>query len=413
MEKNINLQIDYQCPQCGAPATLDETDRLFSCAFCKVNSYLMEGNYFRYRFQSNAPENKPLVYFPYWRFKGMLFSCLPGEIQDRFMDMSHQAVPSLHFPVSVGLRSQAIKLNFVTPGVAGRFIKPVTPFKDVMEIFINRFNKNISEPILHQAHIGESLSLIYSPFYVDDKVVDAVLNKPVSSVLPDDFDETAFDGGGPDGSIKFVPTLCPNCGWDLEGNKDSLALFCKNCESSWQPGKKALKKLNTAHIPADHPNHHIYLPFWRLKADANGIDLTSFADLVRIANLPKVVQEDWNHIRFHFWGPAFKVRPKTFLRLTTGVTIAQPQDTIVPGIPDGNLHSVNLPVKESTEALKLNLAKLMRPRKKMIESLSNITIKPSSYLLVYLPFEIRHHDLVLSKFNLSINKNQLALANHL
>ncbi len=373
----------------------------------------MEGRYFRYLFKSNASEDKKLVYFPYWRFKGMLFSCVAKGIRDRFMDMSHQAMPSLHFPVSVGLRSQAIKLNFVTPEIKGTFIRPVTPFKDVMDIFLKRFNKNIADPILHQAHIGESLSMIYSPFYVDNKVFDAVLNKPVSAVLPDDFDETAFNGGPPDGSIKFVPTLCPGCGWDLEGSRDSLALYCKNCESSWQPGKNSLEKLNAAHIPAKNPENNIYLPFWRIKAHVSGIQLSTFADLVRIANLPKVVQDPWENIRFHFWGPAFKVRPKTFLRLTTGVTIAQPEDKIVSNMPDGERHSVNLPVKESAETLKINLANFMRPKKKMADFLADISIKPGSYLLVYLPFEIRHHDLVHPKLNIAINKNQLALANNL
>ncbi|MGD9137268.1 MAG: hypothetical protein PVH42_10930, partial [Desulfobacterales bacterium] len=40
LEAAINVLIEYQCPQCGAPATIEETDRLFTCQFCRVNSYL-------------------------------------------------------------------------------------------------------------------------------------------------------------------------------------------------------------------------------------------------------------------------------------------------------------------------------------------------------------------------------------
>ena len=82
-----------------------------------------------------APKDKKLLYFPYWRFKGMLFSCVENGIKHRFLDASHQAVDSRYFPVSVGLRSQALKLKFVTPETPGRFLKPTQPFEEVMQIF--------------------------------------------------------------------------------------------------------------------------------------------------------------------------------------------------------------------------------------------------------------------------------------
>ncbi len=378
-----------------------------------MNSYLIEKNYFRYIFPHKAPENKSLVYFPYWRFKGMLFSCLPGGIKNRFMDMSYQAAESSLFPISVGLRSQAMKLKFVSPESKGFFIKPVTPFKNIMDIFIRRFNADMPKPILHQAHIGETLSLIYSPFYIENKVMDAVLNQPVSSTLDDDFEIKSFKGGPANWGITFVPTLCPGCGWDLEGQRDSLALICNNCKSVWKADKKGLKKLNTAHLPPNNPDGILFLPFWRIKAEIKGVRLESFADMVRLANLPKVVQNGWDKKEFCFWGPAFKVRPQSFLRLTTAVTISQPSGKLIPGTPKNRMHQVNLPVKESVEALKLNLSNFIRPKNRLVDDLPLIEIKPKSYLLVYLPFEVRHHDLVYSDFNIAINKNQMALSGNL
>ncbi|WP_054689470.1 hypothetical protein [Desulfosarcina cetonica] len=99
-----------------------------TCAFCKVKSYLVAHPYFRYRLPHHAPAGKALIYFPYWRFKGMLFSCLPAGIQNRFLDASQQAVAAPLFPVSVGLRSQAMALKFVNPDTDGWFIKPNLPF---------------------------------------------------------------------------------------------------------------------------------------------------------------------------------------------------------------------------------------------------------------------------------------------
>jgi len=92
-----DILIEHQCPQCGAPAVLKETDRLFACEFCRVKSYLLQNDFFRYMLPNSAPENKDLLFFPYWRFKGMLFSCVENGIKHRFIDISHQAVESKLF----------------------------------------------------------------------------------------------------------------------------------------------------------------------------------------------------------------------------------------------------------------------------------------------------------------------------
>jgi ribosomal protein L37AE/L43A len=407
-----DILIEHQCPQCGAPAILKETDRLFACEFCRVKSYLFQKDFFRYMLPNSAPKNKDLLFFPYWRFKGMIFSCVEDGIKHRFIDFSHQAVESSYFPISVGLRSQALKLNFVTPESKGYFLKPTQPFKNVMNIFNHRYSIALPNPVFHQSHIGETLSLIYSPYYANDKIVDAILNKPVSPKLPDDFDATLFQGGCPDGRINFIPTLCPDCGWDLEGRRDALVLNCKNCNSVWRPTANGFKKLKFAILPANQKNV-IYLPFWRIKADVTGITLNSYADLVRIANIPKAIQKKWEDLEFRFWALAFKVRPQVFLRLARNITLAQPQEKLVGRLPDTRLHPVTLPIEEAIESLTLNLAGFMKPQKDLFPILRDITIKPKSYLLVYIPFIEQHHEFVHPEFHLSINKNQLELASNL
>ena len=359
-----------------------------------------------------APKNKNLVFFPYWRFKGMLFSCVESGIKHRFIDVSHQAVESGYFPISLGLRSQALKLNFVTTESRGYFLKPNLAFEKVMGIFERRFSTSLPNPIYHQSHIGETLSLIYSPFYVNGKIYDAVLNKPVTSELPDDFDEMLLPGGRPDWHIQFIPTLCPNCGWDLHGRRDALVLNCKNCNSVWRPAANGFKKLKFAFMPSKEENI-IYLPFWRIKADVTGIKLNSYADLVRIANIPKAVQKKWEDVEFRFWAMAFKVRPRVFLRLARNITLAQPQEKLVRELPDALLHPVTLPIEEAIESLTVNLAGFMKPQKDLLPILSDITIKPKSYLLVYIPFIEQHHEFIQPELHLTINKNLFELASNL
>jgi len=410
--RSINLLIDYQCPQCGAPATLEETDRLFECGFCRVKSYLVQRGYFRYLLPNKAPAGKELVYFPYWRFKGMTFACIPSGIKNRYVDLSYQAINSQFFPASVGLRSQTLKLKFVTPETEGLFLKPALQLDKVMKIVEDRFKATLPKPILHQSYIGDTLSMLYAPFYVDNKIHDAVLNKPVSPSLPEEFDLDVFGGGRPDWGMDFLPTLCPACGWDLEGERDALVLNCKNCSTAWRPHKKKLEKLSVAYLPGEGENL-IYLPFWRIKAETSGLQLDSYADLIRVANLPKVVQEGMHTERFHFWGLAFKVRPQNYLRLASSITLSQPPEELISEFPNERALQVNLPLKEAVETLKLNLASFMKPRQTLNERLPEITITPKSYLLVYLPFNEGYHEYLLPKLNLAINKNQLALAKNL
>jgi hypothetical protein len=410
--KSSNLHIAHQCPQCGAPATLLESDRLFACAYCRVTSYLLTRGVSQYRLLPKEAGERPLIYFPYWRFKGMLFSCLPRDIQARFIDTSHQACLASHFPVSLGLRSQALTLGVVTAETPGYFIKPQAALAEVMRRFTRRFNRDLAQPLLHQAHIGESVSLIYAPYYLDPGLVDAVLDQPLPPARASGFHLDAFPGGRPRTRFDFIPTLCPQCGWDLEGSSDAQVLTCGHCRALWQPGREGFRAMPAAHLPTKDRSA-VYLPFWRIRADVGGVALASYADLVRLANLPKAVQKAWEKAPFHFWSPAFKLRPKVFLRLIQVLTAALPLESLERRPPDHPARPANLPLSEAAETLKLNLAGFIKPLERMATLLSAITVTPRKALLVYLPFEDRPHELVSTDLNLAINKNQLALAGNL
>ena len=83
-------------------------------------------------------------------------------------------------------------------------------------------------PIFHEAFIGESISLIYSPLFIHgDRFHDAILGKPVASIPKDFVDDLLPLDQEKDWQVTFVSTLCPQCGWDLLGERDSVVLFCK------------------------------------------------------------------------------------------------------------------------------------------------------------------------------------------
>ena len=372
----------------------------------------MADDFFRYLLPHPPDESKNIVYFPYWRFKGMLFFCGPAGIQNRFVDVSHQAIDAPVFPMSVGVRSQAMKLRFATADMDGRFLKPRQSFDKYLRTFQERFGKDLPKPILHQSNIGETLSLIYSPFYLTDKLHDAILDRPISAKLPKDFDIDDFSGDRPQWNIRFVSTLCPNCGWNLEGERNALVLVCKNCNSTWYPAGKKLKHLKFAQF-SGKKDGTVYLPFWRIKADISGINLDSYADLIAVANLPKVIQSGWNDIPFRFWIPAFKVRPKVFLHLATHTTLSQPRENLISDLPDARIYPTTLPIEEAVECLKLTLADFMKPRRTIIERLGDIQIEAKSFTLVFMPFSEGQHEFIQPDFQLTIHKNVLALSKNL
>ena len=353
-----------------------------------------------------------MLYFPYWRFKGMLFSCISDEIKEKFIDVSHQAVKSNGFPPSLGFRTQALKLRFVSPEEEGVFLRPAETFDQVYRAFEENFESRLPKPIYHHAHIGENVSLIFAPYYLDNKVYDAVLNEPAPTVSPDEFEAVMTEGGQPDWRLEFLSTLCPKCGWDLEGDKDALVLFCHNCNTAWKPGRKSLQRLKFGFVPAADTDV-AYLPFWRIRSDISGLDLDSYADLVKLANLPKIVKPDWQDIPFHFWSLGFKIRPQTFLPLTTKMTLSQPLDSLAYEIPPGDLYPVNLAVEDAVESLKVTLANFVKPRRVHLPRLDEIKITPKSFLLVYLPFRKEHHELIQPTFKFSILKSQLRTAKNL
>jgi hypothetical protein len=212
---------------------MDETDRLFTCDYCRVKSYLVADDVFRYMLPASTPESKDLIYFPYWRFKGMWFAFDGKGVQHKFVDVSRQAVESLLFPASLGLRCQALKLKFVTPETSGRFLQPTQSFAEAAQNFEDRLDKTSAKAILHHVHIGETISLIYAPFFIKNRIYDAVLKVPTAMTMTEDFDIDQLLAESPNWRIHFISTLCPGCGWDLEGKKDSLVLLCKNCVSAW------------------------------------------------------------------------------------------------------------------------------------------------------------------------------------
>jgi predicted RNA-binding Zn-ribbon protein involved in translation (DUF1610 family) len=409
-------QIEHPCPQCGAPVILEETDRLFFCSYCRIRLCLTSEDYFRYFLPPPPLPTKDIFFVPYWRFKGMAFFCKADQVRYGVKDVSFLASTHTIFPYSLGLRPQVLTLRFVSPELEARFFSPEIPLKKVMERIDRQLQfqdeSDLSGPIFYRAFIGETASQIYSPMYVQGHTFhDAILGRPIAPIA-----ESMLDGLLPfqqakNWQIKFLPTMCPLCGWDLEGERDSVVLLCKNCDSVWEASQKGFKQIEFGIIPGQE-EAVFYLPFWKMEAAIDDLEIQSPADLLKIAHSPKRVEGEREESGLHFWTPAFKVPPELFLRLTQQTTLSPLRGDIRKNFPKSPLYPISLPVSEAVESIKLLIAKLAVD-KEILPKLNEMDVRLNQIHLIYLPFLLIGTDLVQSQTQMSIPQNSLKLGRYL
>ena len=403
---SANWQIDHQCPQCGAPVTLDETDHLLLCPYCRNKLYLITDGCFRYCIPP-PPETRSqdIFYMPYWRVRGLSYSVEMQEVTNRFFDTNTLAIDVKGIPNSLGLRPQAMRLRFMSPEMGGRFLDPGISAGSVMQ----RLSAG-SAKAFHQAFIGEMVSLIYSPMYLQNDVIyDAVLQRPLSRLKAEDIPEISASGNMKKLHLSFQQTLCPQCGWDTQGEKNALVMICRNCDSAWTfkaaGGEKVPFKIMVD--GTDASTNAVYLPFWRMRVGIEGIAIDSYADMIRVGNLPKVVTAAFEETPLYFWSPAFKVNPALFLRWSRQMTIYQPEGRTSDTFPEAVPRPVTLPVSEALESIIVTLASIINDKRRLLPILPQVRVTLDEFLLVYHPFVISRNELVHAKMGLTIDKNAL------
>jgi len=402
----MGFPIEQECPQCGAAIELEETDHLIRCPYCNVGNFLYTRDYFRFLLPQKVSD-KDILYAPYMRFKGTVYFCRDTSIGHRIVDITRQGMAFKQLPMSLGLRPQVLKMRFVTPDVAGLFIKCSQRPADILGKVAKHTLAFGSGKLLHRAYIGEALSLIYLPLFVQkNRVFDAVTNRPIAK-LPqgEDIFAPAIDDS-PRWQMAFMATICPQCGWNLEGERDSVALTCKNCDTVWEVSEGNFIQVGFRAVPGKGEDS-IYLPFWKISARDRGLKINSYADFIRLTNQPKVIQRQWEEQDMAFWIPAFKIRPKIFLRLARQMTVSQKDFEMEEEIPKKNLYPVTLPQSEAAQSMKITLANSGLIKKKIFPLLRRVNFTIEESTLVYLPFDETGHEVIQEHMRVSINKNAL------
>jgi hypothetical protein len=408
----MGFTVEQECPQCGAPIDLEETDHLIICPYCNIKNYLFAQDYFRFVLPHKAP-NRDILYAPYMRFKGEAFLCEDTTIDHSIVDLTYQGSSCKQLPISLGVRPQAMKMRFVTPDSQGFFLTCSLKPLDVLANVGKRTTLLAQGELFHRAYIGEAFSLIFLPLFVQgDSVFDAVINRPIAQ-LPDN--EVFPPPGGndkPTWRITFMATICPKCGGDLEGERDSVVLNCGNCDTAWEAAEGRLIQVERQVVPGKEKDLR-YLAFWKITVRDKGLGINTYADFIKITKQPLVMQRVWKDRELSFWIPAFKIRPKVFLRLASQMTILQKDFEMEESIPRKNLYPVTLPRGEAAQSLKITLASSAMDKRELFPLLPQCDFAISQSSLIYLPFRAVGLDIIHEATGISINKNTLEYGRYL
>lgn len=396
----MDVTIEQSCPSCGASIAIHEDDRLIRCSYCDVYNYKTGSIGFRYVLPVKLPEligSDSIIYMPYLRFKGSIYYVRNKEIQYKIVDTTRLGLENQHLPVSLGLRPQVMKTTPVVSTIRGNFILQSVPTKTIFAhaaMIIDLFNDQYDNITYHKTYIGETLSRIYQPCYMqDEKLCDAVTNEvlgPVSGLKPSLVKTCVSKVSW---EPRFITTLCPGCGGLLKGERDSLVLQCSNCASLWQEKKGKFVPVEWLVVDSDEPGAR-FLPFWQINFFASGYVLKTFGDYLRFTNQPLVIRQKDETRPLAFWIPAFKINPKAFLQLASQLTVAQAR------IPEGkkkkvtNGYPVTLAEKEAVQAIKIVLANTTLSKEKKFPILPELKLAVTACTLSYVPFIVQTHDLI-------------------
>jgi hypothetical protein len=347
------------------------------------------------------------MYIPYWRFKGLVFSCTDSGTSTKIIDTSTVAAHLKWMPNSLGVRPQAMKLRFITPQTQGTLFMPQLSVNDMFKRIEEQLDAALPTSLLYRAFIGETASTIFAPAFMrSGTAFDAILNRPFAPITENEFTALKQFEQTKDLQVKFIACLCPACGRDLDGERESMVLLCRNCSSAWRSSASGLEQMAYT-VLSGNDTQRDYLPFWKIKARIDGVELKSRADFMRLTNAAQLIKRQWEEREFYFWSPAFKVSPEPFLRLSQGVTMVQPEAAAMQDIPKAPVHPVTLAVQESMESLKVVLAESAKPKKNFLQKLLEISIQAESFTLVYIPFASSASEFINPTMCLSINKNTM------
>ncbi len=257
------------------------------------------------------------------------------------------------------------------------------------------FSDNLKE------FIGETISMIYFPIYLkNNHLYDGVLKNPISSHPVTENDLRPLIQDDMQWKLDSIPLNCPECGWELPGERDSIFFYCQYCSTGWLLYKDQFRKCSVG-IVESNKEISIYMPFWKMVVEAKGLIEKRYTDQIK-RNFR--IQSDVTKLTSTtttFWSPAFKLAPEAFINTARNVSTQDPKLKYREDILKLPLFPVTLPASEALESVRLIIAQLAESKENIFHLLPNLKIHPKQAMIVYLPFKIRGIELIQQELHLS------------
>jgi hypothetical protein len=145
-----------------------------------------------------------------------------------------------------------------------------------------------------------------------------------------------------------------------------------------------------------------------MKVRIAGMELSSYADLIRLGNLPKVITPAFEAAPLYFWSPAFKVNPALYLRWARQMTIFQPGGDAGDRLPATAIYPVTLPLSEATEGVIITLAQIINDKSTCYPKLPGLRASLLGARLEFHPFTSSRNELLHAAMKVTLDKTALS-----
>ncbi len=210
----------------------------------------------------------------------------------------------------------------------------------------------------------------------------------------------------PDHRLTFLPTLCPRCGGDMEGERDAVVLRCRTCSGFWETTVSGFHRLEISFVPGSG-DESVWIPFWALDVACEAFSLETYGDFAALTCLPRRVSSQEAARPFRFWVPAFKIAPHLFLRLGRTATIGQLRDLAEGPVPSGSFHPATLPAVEAFQACPVLLGASTSAREELFAKIRKGRLAFRGKQLAYVPLRRLSSEWVLEPFGVALPLNAL------
>jgi hypothetical protein len=394
---------------------LEETDRILSCAYCRVRLLLLHQGYPQYFLEpfQGRRSFQEMIYVPYWRLRGLAFDCFRRSPRDRVIDAAFLAVKTPSLPPYLGLQARAFKLRPASSALKERMFRSQVTLAEVLSQVAaasaqpSSVEKSPAPEAFPPVFIGETISRVYAPIYFRERMIyDGLGDRLISRGEEADFDDQGRLQEKDFPPSRFLAAMCPYCGADLQGEKDAWVFLCRNCDRLWAQQGEHLKPLDFGVLDPQGETGCFYLPFWRIHPPA-GDRLDE--------RLPRRFPSDWfpqdpwasGEGEKYYWLPAFKLSPSPFLTAARALTCRQPSSfRLLQTLPRGQYYPVNLPWEQAAEGLLVLAADLQKSPVGSRDLFFPAGKEPEA-LLVFVPFLLQGNELVQK--NLAVGVSRAAL----